>query len=425
MKHINLLLLLIVTTITIVLLWQGAQTREKESQLLEVISRHSKASDPSKSSDLTRNSAPGGAARPSAAAFEPDHFLTELNSLLDSAGTDSRTVQRAMRMFLFDNKGKLASASPKALKEACNKIEADWATDAKSFVWLELVSEIVKSDPAWAIRNIDRFLMTIAKEQPMEKMLHYLGKNGRLGDPAWSPEYAAELEKWFDTAEADGRLKGMDEEAAGMRFDLNISLGNLLGAVEQLTHLPEDSLSTRLEDLAASSSAPSGQRGLVEAVAAAVPATDFQDFTRALSQHAGFDSARELLARAELTAERHDLAAAGIAAADIGPQTAARADWLITTLRDKDAGAVTGFAAAWTQAAHKDTAAWLTSLPAGDARDAAVAGFAPAIARLDGATAAKWGLTLENPSLRTSVMDHVYREWHQQEPEAAAEYFGR
>ncbi|MGB6222158.1 hypothetical protein [Haloferula sp.] len=425
MKRTNLLLPLIVISTTIALIWQGSRIREKESELLEMLSRHGKASDSSKSNGLTKDSSPKRAARPSAAAFDPDRFLTELNSLLDGAETDPRAVEESLRMFLFKSKDKLASASPKALKKTCDQIEADWASHEKAFVWLALVSEIVKSDPAWAIRGIDRYHKTIVKEQPIEKMLQYLGKNGTLGSSAWSPEYAAELGKWFDTANADGRLKGLAEEVAGMRFDLNIFSGNLLAAVEQLSHLPEESLSTCLEDLAASNRAPSDQRHLVEAVAVAVSAADFQDFTRALSQHAGFDSARDILASAKLTAERHDLAAAGIAAADIGPQTGARADWLIATLRDKDAGAVTGFAAAWTQAAHKDTAAWLAGLPAGDIRDAAVAGFAPAIASLDGATAAKWVLTLEDPSLRASAMDRVHREWRRHEPEAAAEFFRR
>jgi hypothetical protein len=72
---------------------------------------------------------------------------------------------------------------------------------------------------------------------------------------------------------------------------------------------------------------------------------------RELANQQGFEAARGILDSASLTPEKHDLAAAAIASANIGPGTPAKATWLLESLRGEDSRAVTGFTDRW---AHAD-----------------------------------------------------------------------
>jgi hypothetical protein len=143
---------------------------------------------------------------------------------------------------------------------------------------------------------------------------------------------------------------------------------------------------------------------------------------RALAEQQGFDAAREILNSASLTPEKHDLAAASIAASNIGPATPANAKWLLESLRSDDKRAIIEFTDQWAHADFQGAARWLRSLPAGNQRDAAISGFAPVAAKIDGATAVDWALTLTDPAERRSCVDEVVREWQKADAEAAAAY---
>lgn len=80
------------------------------------------------------------------------------------------------------------------------------------------------------------------------------------------------------------------------------------------------------------------------------------------------------------------------------------------------------FATIWTEDDYTGTIEWLNSLPQGATRDAAIAGFAPAAARIDGASAVDWALTLSDPVQREATLRTVSQTWKKQEPEDAAAY---
>lgn len=64
----------------------------------------------------------------------------------------------------------------------------------------------------------------------------------------------------------------------------------------------------------------------------------------------------------------------------------------------------------------------MDDLPEGKQRDVAISAFAPVAAKIDGATAVDWALTLTDPSQRDSCLDEVVRKWKETDAEAAAAY---
>jgi hypothetical protein len=95
---------------------------------------------------------------------------------------------------------------------------------------------------------------------------------------------------------------------------------------------------------------------------------------------------------------------------------------LLESFRSDDKRAIVEFTDQWAHADYQGTAQWLGSLPAGKQRDTAVSGFAPVAAKIDGATAVDWALTLTDPAERRSCVDDVVREWKKTDAEAAAAY---
>lgn len=164
------------------------------------------------------------------------------------------------------------------------------------------------------------------------------------------------------------------------------------------------------------------QRLVLEQAGKSADQPIFFMLARALADKSTFEANLDLLSRAELTPEKHDLAAAAIACAKIDDDTPACAAWLLNTLQTEQTEPITHFATSWTEGDFRAANTWVNSLPQGRPRDAAVAGFAPVAARLDGASAVDWALTINDPAQRQSTLDAVSRTWKTREPAAAAAY---
>ena len=111
-----------------------------------------------------------------------------------------------------------------------------------------------------------------------------------------------------------------------------------------------------------------------------------------------------------------EVAAAGIAAANIGPETSARAQWLLESLKADTPAAVTRFSGIWTQTDHKSAGEWLADLPNGPTKVAAVAGFAKAVAPFEPDAAMEWAQTLPpGPARDTTIREiqqHLAKPQH-------------
>lgn len=357
--------------------------------------------------------------------FDKDKFIADVQNLVTSPQSANADPERQALRFIFNNSDRIASASTAQLKDACIKLEQAGPSTINKDVRYALLMTIIRSDPEWGITNLERMFEADAGQTPITSLINALGKHGQVGHANWNPAYAAALDKWLNQNVANGRVDGDQAEVATMRFDLAVTSGDLDRALTHLNNIPNDQLLESLESLASGIQGTAQCRQTMEKIADLTESENLRTFSTALAVNTGYDVAREALESAKLTPEGHDFAAAGIAAAEIGPQTASRADWLIRSLQSENVAAVTRFTASWTQASHEDAAAWITSLPAGKVRDAATAGYAPLAANLDGAAAAEWARLISEPGLRDSTFEAVIQTWNKNEPEAATSYLQR
>jgi hypothetical protein len=257
---------------------------------------------------------------------------------------------------------------------------------------------------------------------PVAGVLETFKRWSTMDGEVMNPTYASALQKWLDDAQSAGRIEEGNPLVAELRAGIAAAQGNSSAAVRQISQLPYMSQQKAAIDHLATLQTPEARRRAMEEFGTVLHIQNFPHFVRKLTDEQGFDAAREILDSASLTPEKHDLAAASIASANIGPETPARAKWLMESLRSQDKRAIVEFADQWTHADYQGAAQWMNSLPAGKQRDAAVAGFAPVAAKIDGATAVDWSLTLSDPAERSSCLDDVIRRWKETDTDAANAY---
>ncbi|MCU0750674.1 MAG: hypothetical protein MUF13_14120, partial [Akkermansiaceae bacterium] len=95
---------------------------------------------------------------------------------------------------------------------------------------------------------------------------------------------------------------------------------------------------------------------------------------------------------------------------------------LLESLRSEDPRALKTFASEWTHGDYAAAADWVNSLPKGPKRDAALEGFIPAAAAIDGATAMDWALTISDPLTRNIIYNEAHVKWQQNDPAQANAY---
>jgi len=78
-----------------------------------------------------------------------------------------------------------------------------------------------------------------------------------------------------------------------------------------------------------------------------------------------------------------------------------------------------GSSSAWTRKDHKGAGEWLTGLPPGPARDAAIAGFSETIRRFEPEAAAAWADAISDPEKRIQELSKSVQTWAQTKPDAA------
>jgi hypothetical protein len=167
---------------------------------------------------------------------------------------------------------------------------------------------------------------------------------------------------------------------------------------------------------------PELKRSIFKQAAISAKEPVFSRIVTALTKEADFETNLDLIGQVALTPEKHDLAAGVIAAQKINDQTPDRAAWLLDSLQTDQTAPITHLAQSWTQKDYKAANTWVNSLPPGRTRDAAVAGFARTAAKIDGASAVDWALTISDPTQRASTLEAVTKIWKSREPAATAAY---
>jgi hypothetical protein len=422
MKKLHILLILLIAGIAAFFLneLRSLKGRESIAQVELTLLRDAVKKFPGGAASSTL-SGRSSTARP--AGIDPKAFVADLTDILKSgsnAGTEERLKELARQY-----ESKLNSAPVSKLKELCELLEKDFPLDQEGLemarkIWLGVLGMASKSDPSWAITKFEQ--AAAANKIPTEAMLGTLGRWATQNGEALSLSYAAALQKWLDAAQTEGTIEPNHPLVAKLRSQIATAQGNQSAAVQQLSKLPYLNQQQAAMDYATSLQTPDAQRLAMEELSEALHIQNFPHFVRKLTDQQGYDAARQILDSASLAPEKHDLAAASIAATDIGAGTPAKAKWLLESLRSEDTRAIQEFTDQWTHADYKGAAQWLGSLPEGRQRDSAISSFASVAAKIDGASAVDWALTISDPAQRRSGLEAALQTWRESDPEAANSY---
>jgi hypothetical protein len=420
MKRHHILLILLLVGITAYFVNETRNLRSTESNVSAELDMLRAAVKKSPGALSTRTGKSSNSRPP---AIDPAGFAADLSDILK--GRPGEETRKSLMEFQEKYEAQLNSASLSKLKEICSLLEKDFPFDQKDSemarqAWLFIVGLAAKSDPGWAFAKFDE--TASAANAPIAAALDTFKRWGSMNEEGMSLSYAAALKKWLDAAQAGGRIEEGSPLVAELRAGIAAAQGNSSDAVKQISQLPYTSQRKVAVDYIEGLSTPEARRQALEELSTALDHQNFPHAVGALADQQGFAAAREILGSASLIPERHDLAAASIAAANIGPDTPAKAKWLLESLRSDDMRAVVEFTDRWSHADYQGAAQWMNSLPAGKQRDAAVTGFAPVAVKIDGATAVDWALTLTDPAQRNSCLDEVVRKWSETDAEAAGAY---
>lgn len=420
MKKHHVLLVLVIAGIAAFFLNQTRNLNKTESKVREelVMLRNAVKRSPGSTSTLAGKIS---GSRPS--GIDPEKFTADLTEIL-KAGPGGETG-KIFEEFTTKYEARITSAPLSKLKEICAILEKDFPFDGKDSgmarrTWLFIMGLAAKSDPAWAFAKFDE--TAAAAKAPIDTALGTFKRWASLDGESMNPAYAAALQKWLDAAQAAGRIEESDPLVAGLRADIAAAQGDPSAAIKQIARLTYQSQRKAAIDYVQTLQTPEARRQAMEELSTALDVQNFPYFIETLTDQQGFDAAREILGSASLTPEKHDLAAATIAAAKIGPETRDRAAWLLETLRSDDGSGLDQFTATWTRGNYADAANWITNLQSGRQRDTALKGFIPVAARIDGATAMDWALTVSDPLLRNRMYCEAHAKWEETDATQANAY---
>ncbi|MES2982092.1 MAG: hypothetical protein V4727_07240 [Verrucomicrobiota bacterium] len=421
----NLILIFAFAAIACLLLWRGQQIRDKEVTLSrefpQLSKHHIRQNAPAGIAD--RGSRRAKSSSPQNPNNDPDHFISGMKEFLSADIMESDKNHKAMINYLKSNSEFLKNTSRETDEEVCKLIETYPVNGNHGQLMALYLRHVLVSDPEWAINRIGESVNPEGVLLPMEVFHSLLGKHSSEKEGRWTPEYASALGEWLDAAQAAGRFEGEDAHVAQMRFDIAMTTGNPDVAIQHFSKMPPEIQTGVIPEIAQAAHTPQERLRLLEQASKTAAPDAFRDILQCVVKESGFESARDILTRTELNPEDRDLAAAAIAGANIGPETPARAAWLLESLQSENKEALTQFAAMWAQDDYQSVPGWLKSLPEGASRDAAIKGFAPVVAIIDSASAMEWTRTLTDPAQREALLREVSHKWRRQNPDAADTYF--
>jgi hypothetical protein len=371
MKKHHYLLILMLVGIAAYLLNQTRSLKDSEAMTSEELNLLREAV---KKSPGTATSSTLAGKSHRAPAIDTTKFTAELTDILKAGFSPEN--EKELEAFLIAYGPQIESAPLSKLKEIIGFLEKTFpfeqaGSEGAQFVWFGVVRLAAKSDPAWAFTKLD--LVAATSRIPLNRQLSMFKMPTQNGE-TMSPNYAAALQTWLDAAQAAGRIEENDPLITELRADIAAAQGDQSAAVIQISQLPNQSQrKTAMEYLKGLPTAETQRKG-IEELSTVLDSYNFTAAVQSLAAQQGFDAARGILSSASLTPEKHDMAAAGIAAAKIGPETKDRAAWLLENLRSDDREAPDLFTSSWTRGSHADAANWITTLPPGIQRDAALKG---------------------------------------------------
>ena len=419
MKYYHWIMILVIAVAAAFLLWKRHELRGRELALSASVM----IADKSVSRQITPDPQEEGARTKSAGrikrdSFDPEAYVAKLNAAIATAPADAGDRYLVIMTTVLEHGDDLNAASLDTLKEACRRIEMDGLDPDRMGVWKIIAGLAAKFDPDWTIQQFDRVMKPEENGGNAAGMLKELIQLGRNKNCGWTPGFAKAFATWIESAKSAGRLEGLDAELAPVHVKIALTLGDLPAAAGYLAQAPSKNRAKLADEILQSATSPAARARLIEKAGGSSAAVT--ELSRALTRSQGFDEARSTLAQANLSAADRDGALLGVASATFGPDTKERANWLLESLSPNQTAAVTEFTSRWTEKDFRHATDWLGTLPPGAVRDAAVLGFLPHAARLDGASATEWAHTISDPELRETAIRSVTQAWMRTEPRSAA-----
>jgi hypothetical protein len=418
MKKHHILLLLTIVGIAAMFLNQARNQNNREASTSAELAMLRAAVKKSSEASTTHAEQDSGSRTP---AIDVTKFITDFTALLKAAPENTSKTKAA---FQSEYEEQLNRAPLSKLKEICALLEKNFPFDQNNtdtyMTWLHVVGLAAKYDPAWAFAKFAKAPSTSDSKVPsaLQTFKHWMSQSGE----SMTPSFADALQKWLDTAQSEGRIEKSDPLVAELRTGIAAAHGNTSEAIKQISLLPYMSQKKAAIEYVAGLQTPQDQQKTLKEFSKTLDGQNFPDFVIELANKNGFEAVREILDSASLSPEKHDLAAASIAAANIDSETNSRAAWLLENLKTDGHRALEDFTETWTEKNYVDAAKWISSLQPGPKRDAALKGFIPTAARIDGATSMDWALTVSDPLLRNQMYSGSYVKWAEVDPDQAKIY---
>ncbi len=427
-RHLTFVLL-VVASAALFQWWQSTQILAAETNLRTELARLKEQKEPPPVPSDPAAPAAANTTPPEPEKFDPDKLVSDFMALVPlirdarnkAPASTGDLEQRAMVIM-----AQISTAPPALLKQAFEKLMSSaLPDDIKNETSQALLLRLAETDPAWAV----------AQTVKMADHPHILRSILKV----WATKDAAAATTWIETAVKDGSLAGFDKGLVryddgglvkSLRYDVAAAqaAADPMTALNELPGLSPEEQRQAVTSMASSLKTADQRRAALERIGGGDQPTDkhfqtLQHFAKALGENVGFEASREALESAKLSPHMHDATAAILAATGIGPETAARANWLLENRRTTEPEALQGFVQTWTKADYNGAATWLRDLPPSTNRDAAIAAFAPLVAQKEPPSAVDWAITITDPAQRTTALNQVWKNWKAHAPEEAASYF--
>jgi len=132
-----------------------------------------------------------------------------------------------------------------------------------------------------------------------------------------------------------------------------------------------------------------------------------------------FETASQWVATANLTPEELDSFAGGLNSYSMDEKNGQWIEWIGKNLiPDKANNHISNMVGSWTRNDYQAAGTWLTTLPAGPTKNAAITAYAQTISNYEPETAAQWALTLPAGKDRENTLKQIYQNWPKNDPTA-------
>lgn len=169
-----------------------------------------------------------------------------------------------------------------------------------------------------------------------------------------------------------------------------------------------------------------GLRGYVDTLPQDERADALRDSLESIGRgisNESFDAVQSWISEAKLTPDETSAFVGGLSYQNTAADTGRWIDWMTTQLPETQLTEnVENLVGQWTQQDYLAAGAWLTNVPNGPAKEAAVSSYATTVAEYEPQTAVQWALTLPPGDRKDATLESIYQNWPKDDFAAATQF---